>query len=407
MKKYKISLIAFLLILLSVQACSNDSLINSTQNKGTVRAEDIRAEYEYYLKEVKRLPKTVIDSELSKIKYDVSFYKVTYDATDPFGATKRLSGLVGIPNLSKEDKSKLFSIVSIQHGTLVYEAQAPSNIKFEKGKLTRDALTILSAAHTNGYIVVMPDYFGYGSDEENVHYYETGTSLAEATRKLIEAIPDLAKEKSVNIDLSKLFLFGYSEGGFATMSTLKSFSEHPTSYKNIITVSGAGAYDKVATAKHVTSQKGGNSPQFTASYLWVLLTYNSVYGINRDLHQMLLPAIVPKVKKYVGTDKIMQSQNIPSDPSKIFAPLFVEGLIKETDNDYIKALMDNNVSDFDALGSVILVHGMQDTWVPTFNTDSAFVRLQKRGVDVKTKYIEGGTHSSSYTGFIMKALETL
>ncbi len=94
-------------------------------------------------------------------------------------------------------------------------------------------------------------------------------------------------------------------------------------------------------------------------------------------------------------------------PQKLFPPEFVKGIVERTDNAFMKALEDNDVSDFNALGKVELVHGTKDTWVPTFNTDSAFIRLQKREVDVDKYLYDGGTHSTTYPVFVLKALSKL
>jgi len=409
MKKY-ISYFTVTLIALSILSCSardNTSPIKSEKNIKTIKADEIRKSYGDYLKSKMQVSDSVLEAELRRIKYDVVFTKVTYEAIDPFGETKTLSGLIGYPVLPAGEKDKQLSIVSIQHGTLSYESEAPSLNKFKDVGSLGNALSLIPPTLTEGYIVVVPDYFGYGADEKNIHYYEVRPSLAEATRKLIEAIPAFAKEKSLNTSPDKLYLFGYSEGGFATMSTLKSFSENSGGFTNITTVAGAGAYDKVATATHVIQQTSGEAPHFTASYLWVLTTYNNVYGINRDLNLLVQPGIEPVAKEYIGTDKIMQSNKIPSAPSQAFNPAFVEGIVKQTDKAYMNALNDNNVSDFNAIGSVELVHGTNDTWVPTFNTDSAFIRLQHKGVNVNKYLYEGGTHSSTYPVFVLRALRKL
>jgi len=409
MRKY-FSYLLISLFILPITACEakgQSSLIKSEKKIRTIKADDIRKNYRDYAVKSMQVSGSTADAELAKIKYNVTFSKVTYEATDPFGNVKILSGLIGYPNLPDNEKNKTLTIVSVQHGTLSSESGAPSLNTFKEAGKIRDGLTLIPPAHENGYIIVIPDYFGYGSDEKDIHYYEVRSSLAEATRKLIEAVPSFAKEKSLQVDTTKLYLFGYSEGGFATMSTLKSFSENPSSYKDIITVAGAGAYDKVATATHVIQQTQGVSQSFTASYLWVMLSYNNVYGINRDLNRLVQPEMIPIVNKYIGTDKIMQADKIPSAPSKAFSSEFVKGIVDKTDSQFMSVLEDNNVSDFNALGKVELIHGTKDTWVPTFNTDSAFIRLQKRGVDVNKYLYNDGTHSTTYSIFVLKALSKL
>lgn len=91
MKSFIIRVIILLLLTMPIAACDNSSRIKSIKSGATVKAQDIRADYGYYLKEIKRFPESVVNKELAKIKYDVSFYKVTYDATDPFGEIKTLS----------------------------------------------------------------------------------------------------------------------------------------------------------------------------------------------------------------------------------------------------------------------------------------------------------------------------
>ncbi len=262
MKKYVPYLIATLFVFsISCESASKPSLIKSEKNVRTIKADDIKKSYKEYAINYLKVSESRVNEELAKIKYDITFCKVTYEAVDPSGNTKILSGLIGYPNLPDNEKEKPLTIVSVQHGTLFSESEAPSFNTFKDAGTLRDALTLIPPAHENGYIIVVPDYFGYGSDEKDIHYYEVRPSLAEAARKLIEAIPSFTKDKSLHTDTSRLFLFGYSEGGFATMSTLKSFSENRSNFTDIITVAGgAGAYDKVATATHVIQQTTGDSP---------------------------------------------------------------------------------------------------------------------------------------------------
>lgn len=404
-------------LLVSSYACSDDNNDNKANNSfspayetlviDTLKAEEIKGYYKTFLEQTKGFSGVDADAELAKIKYDVVFTAVKYQGVDPFGKTRTLSGLVGYPILpaSKTKKvEKALRVASIQHGTLFSESQAPSKSSFKAVNPIRDILTIVIPAHENGYVLVMPDYFGYGADEAEAHYYEHRPTLAAASRDLINAIPEYAAKKSLKINTDKLFLLGYSEGGFATMSTLKSFSENASQYKDFVTVAGAGAYDKEVTATRIVGQKTGDSPTFTASYAWVLLTYNSAYKIDRDLDKLFQPAVLPEIKGYVGNDLIMQTQTLPLEPVNVFLADFAKGLVDKTDKPYMEALRDNNVSDFDAKGSLDLIHGSADTWVPTYNTDSAYVRLQKRGIKVEKTIVPNGTHSSTYPFFAIKAL---
>lgn len=381
------------------------------QTVDTVSVETIRGYYESFLKTIPGFSSAEIRSELSKIKYDVIFSVVEYEVSDPFGKTKTLSGLVGYPVLPVSKTEKMqpkFRIASFQHGTIALESQAPTKIALEGDNRQMGILPLVVPAHENGYVIVMPDYFGYGNDEKNSHYYEHRSSLAGASRSLIEDLPGYLNRKGIRVDFDNLFLFGYSEGGFATMSTLKSFSEATNSqFKNFTTIAGAGAYDKVSTALDVVQRTTPNPPSFICSYIWVLLTYNSVYKINRELDQMFQSGVVPEIRRYVGNDSIMSNHTLPTEPVNVFNANFVKELVAGTDTLFMKTLVDNNVSDFDAKGKLTLIHGDADTYVPTFNTDSAFVRLQKRGVDVQKIIVPNGTHSTTYPFFMLEVAKHL
>ena len=127
MKNFINKLISCFLLPLLVISCninSQSSLIKSENTIKTIKADVIRENYRQYLKNSLKLSDSVLTDELRKIKYDITFTKVTYEATDPFGKTKILSGLIGYPVLPAGDKDKQLSIVSIQHGTLFDESDA-------------------------------------------------------------------------------------------------------------------------------------------------------------------------------------------------------------------------------------------------------------------------------------------
>lgn len=365
---------------------------------------------------VKAFYSTILDAQgasqtesayvLSKIKYDVVLAKVEYKAKDPFGVEKTLSGLVAYPVLSDAEKAKNLSVVSIQHGTLTYPTQAPSNINLASLGI-RDGLGIVSAAHEKGYISVQPDFFGYGTDENNLHYYEHAQSLADATREMIEAIPAYADKKNLNLSYDKLYLFGYSEGGSASVATLKSFSEERSDFKDYVTVAGSGAYDKPATAVYILQQTTGDSPQFSASYAWVGLTYNLVYKINKDLDKLYASAVVPEISNYVGNNRIMTTQLLPAAPAEVFNSDFVAGMVDGSEKEFVAAFKANDISDFQAKGEINLVYGTKDTWVPPFNTINFAANLSKRGITANVTVAEGGTHATTYLNFAFVAVSKL
>lgn len=409
--KLKFNFPFYLLFFILFFSCNSDndgSIKHSIEGSSvidTLKADVIKGYYTQFLK-IMNTPDEQITEALKAIQYDVVFAKIEYIARDPFGKEKILSGVATYPVLSNEESSKALTPISLQHGTIAYAKNAPSKVKLANLSLT-DILSFLPSALTKGYMVIQPDYFGYGSDETNPHYYELRSSLANATRGLIEVLPNYAKQQKLTINYDKLMLCGYSEGGFATLSTLKSLSEHASRFNTYVTVAGAGAYDKVATATEVLQQTNSLSSLFTASYSWVVLTYNSTYRINYKLNELFTSPVAKEMEKYTDNNLIMQTQTLPAAPSEVFSADFVKGIVDKSDKPFILALGDNNVSDFNAKGEVYLIHGDNDTWVPTFNTKLATERLKKRGVNVTEILYPGGDHESTYPVFLAYVIAKL
>lgn len=416
MKFFKNTILILSLLILTY-ACSDDNDHSTIINKSntiptrvvdTLSVDQIKQYYTHYLTQMQALVPTInIEAELAKVKYPVAFKTIQYTGTDPFGRQKILSGLVGYPILSDEEKDKPLEIASLQHGTLTSASQAPSLNTLTQINTVRDILMLVLPSLDKGYILTMPDYFGYGSDQHNLHYYEHRSSLAQATRGMIETMPTFAQQESLTINTDTLYLLGYSEGGFATISTLKSFSENPSTFRNYVTIAGAGAYDKVKTATDIVKQVIGADVKFIASYSWVLLTYNNVYKLNRPLKELFQEEVITKLQNYLDNNKIMTALDLPTQPIKVFSQAFARHLADKTDVDFINILKDNTVSNFDAKGSVSLIHGSDDAWVPTFNTDTIYAHLLQRGVDVKKTIIPQGTHATTYAFFALEALNKM
>ena len=123
-------------------------------------------------------------------------------------------------------------IVSYQHGTQVYRYSAPSRFNANPlallaspdlvGGLQNYAECLTGALMASaGYIVVMPDYPGFGDSAEPHPYVHL--SLGDSVRRMVacaEAV--LSGPFAAARPNGRLYLIGYSEGGFATMAAARS-----------------------------------------------------------------------------------------------------------------------------------------------------------------------------------------
>ncbi len=207
----------------------------------------------------------------SFLRNGVKGYRITYKTKNTDGKEITASGALILPVTDQP-----VSMVSVQHGTITNDDQAPSN--FKDGA---DA-SLNSLFSSLGYIISAPDYIGYGASKDLPHPSEHRASLASASLDMLRAAKEFLKEQNAVKWNNKLYIAGYSEGGFASMSLQKKIEEEASSEFDLRASSlGAGAYDKTAFMKYLINTKTHGIVGYNRSYLWVTLTYDRIYGLNR------------------------------------------------------------------------------------------------------------------------------
>ena len=166
-------------------------------------------------------------------RYSVSSYRLNYVTTDKNGAKVTASGLVSVPVKAAGARSP---VLSYQHASTFRNNQAPS-IKVEA---VEPPLVLASL----GYIVVSPDYVGFGASYGVEHPYLTSSPSSRAVIDMLSAAQTWRRQAGV-VDNGQLFLAGYSEGGYATMATHRAIHQQGGELKTQLqaAVPGAGPYD--------------------------------------------------------------------------------------------------------------------------------------------------------------------
>lgn len=323
-------------------------------------------------------------------KYNVKVYKVTYKTTNTDGTAITASGALLMP---VTDQS--VSMISVQHGTITTDDDAPSN--FQSGS---EAATFGSVFGAMGYIISYPDYIGYGASKDLPHPYEHRASLASSTLDMLRAAKELLKQQTDVKWNEKLYVAGYSEGGYATMCLQKKIEEEASSEFNLKASScGAGAYDKTAFMKYVINSSVNTVASYNSLYLWVMLTYDRIYKLNKPKTYYFKDPYAAQIEKLGIANPINVSFNTILNDS------FKTAVNTGTDTGFITAIGDNDVYDWKPNTPTRLFHGDADPLVFYFNSVNAEAAMKKRGAaDVVLITIPGGTHSSSITTFLAGTL---
>lgn len=148
--------------------------------------------------------------EYPESKNAVKLYRVRYHSVIPELDNRPTvaSGLIAVP-VSKADD---YPLLSYQHGTTFGRSTCPSQP--ENSYETR---LMIARFAGNGYVVIAPDYFGKGVSTE-LDSYSVRDSTRQACLDMLIASRQVLSDLKIRTD--KLFLTGWSQGGWATMAFL-------------------------------------------------------------------------------------------------------------------------------------------------------------------------------------------
>ena len=274
-KKYTFSRYSLTIIIIVslfvTEGCKKESTIVEPQNEVLVSYNKI---LNYNIETIKQqigafqglYPEAV--SIVNNTAYGVDVYKVTYKSVYR-GESVLASGLVCLPQTSGT-----FPIISFQNGTNTSKAECPSE------NPTSYYYSLMEYMAGNGYIIAFPDYIGFGASAKYLHPYYERETTDNAVIDMLRACHELLTEKDIQVKSSgEHFLMGYSQGGWATLSALKSIEAN---YKTTIPVKatscGAGAYDMTAMSTYVLSQQIFPGPLYLPYFIYS----QQLFGVHSD-----------------------------------------------------------------------------------------------------------------------------
>ena len=340
------------------------------------------------------------DIDPNLLQYDVDIYKVTYK-TAYKDSEIHASGLVLLPRTT----GTAMPMIGFQHGTIVKQADAPSVQQKES-----EQVTSYSALASMGFITVVPDMIGFGASKDIFHPYYVEEPTARAVTDMLHAAVALAKEKQLQFD-SRVFLAGYSQGGYGTLATHKALEAEPQEgFEVIASFPGAGGYDVKAMQDYLFGLSTYSDPYYIA---YVAMSYESYYGNDNIVDNFFdepyaskIPTLfdgfnsgsqineqlVDKVPALMKDDVL---QNINTDPKYQF--------LRED-------FQENSLVDWAPSAPVYFYHGDADITVPLENTQLTYDKLISNGAspdDIHIVVFPGGDHNTSVAPYIVAVVKKL
>ena len=331
-----------------------------------------------------------IEGVESYLEYDVDIYQVTYK-TEYLGEEITASGIVTFP--ATEDAVPM---LSFQHGTIAAHREAPTQDQ-------SGTYYLLSGMASAGYILLIPDFIGFGSSDDVLHpYYHaelTGSSIVD----MLEAARELAIVEGYNFN-GDVFLAGYSEGGYATMAAHKMMEENPVPEMELVaSAPSSGGYDVKGMQEYFFGLESYHQPFFLA---YVALSYKTAYNWSEPLSIFFNEPYASNIPTYF--DGSLSGSQINAQLTTTIADYvnadFLNGV--DTDATYSKivdAFEENSLDNWVPTKRMMMYHGTDDITVPYQNSVDTYENFINLGADpsvVTFTDIPGATHGSGAIPYI-------
>lgn len=330
------------------------------------------------------------------VRFPIDFYRVRYMSRHPANDEPiEASGAIAIPR----GVTCAMPLASYQHGTVAAKSNVPSFNNYESniGKIFAGS----------GYVVCMPDYIGLGSSP-GLHPYVHARSEADAALDLLRAARVL--QDSLNFNLNdQLFIFGYSQGGHATMALHKEIEEqYSTEFQVTLSAPMSGPYDLSGVQAEVIIQ---NEAYPTPGYLpYVVFGYQSVYGnFYEEVSDIFIPpydtSLLPLFDGTVSMGDINAA--VPSIPNSILVPSQLEDFITNPNNPLRTTLALNDVYDWTPQAPLRIMYCNGDDQVAYLNSVKAYDKFVENGVEDVEYYDFGPFNHNGCVQFCLLAAYSL
>ena len=331
------------------------------------------------------------------IESDVTIYKITYK-TDYLDSEINASGLVCLPDAPGE-----YPILCFQNGTNTLHSGAPS-VNYNDG-----LFSVLEGVASMGFIVVIPDYLGFGESDNIDHPYLHKESTVTSILDMIRASKEFAEEEeTLALPNDDLFILGYSQGGWATLALQEAIEQNYSSEFNLVaSACGAGPYNISSLNSYVLSQTEYPMPYFLAYAMKGLRSTGNITNTYSDIFNSEYASKIDQLfdGNHSG-DEINAA--LTTNISELFTSAYRTGY--DTDGQYASvrtAFENNSISAWQVSTPTRLYHGNQDEYIPVSISEEILADFRELGVSeskLQMFTLDGYDHSGGIIPTGVKAV---
>ncbi|MCR4665041.1 MAG: prolyl oligopeptidase family serine peptidase [Paludibacteraceae bacterium] len=323
----------------------------------------------------------------------------TYLSDDGEGNKIPLSGAVYYPK-----RGRIKGIIVSCHYTVCADYEVPSQTCFIDAWIA-----------TKGYVLIMPDYMGYGSSSEYVHPYFQGEMTGRHVTDMILAVRSFLADRKIQVESPEIILTGYSQGAHAVMHTLRMIEDKET-YKEYTDaqirikkcMTGGGMYSvsdfyekcceenyvpiPCAVPMLVLGMNVGRKNAFDPEYFFTDLTLN-----NYEEWILSKRYSLDQINEMIGTGHL----------STVLKNKAFSGLSDESKAFNAELRRHDVPSDFAPEAPLWIFHSRNDDVVDFSQAELLREHLEQSGVEAEYDFGDYGVHGLGYVRFLMKVYSKL
>jgi dienelactone hydrolase len=240
-------------------------------------------------------------------KCSVVVYQLRYGTIGARGEPTTASGALMIPTGSDATCQGPRPIVLYAHGKRNFSS---FNIADLSGQTNYEGLLLALALAGEGYIVIAPNYAGYDTSTLGYHPFlnadQQSSDMMDALAAAHVALPS-----TNTVDNQKLFVTGYSEGGFVAMATHRALQTAGIPVTASAPMSGPYALSAFADAMFMGQVGAGAVEELVMLVSSYQHAYGNLYSSPTDLFEAKYAAADTLLPGTTGVDSLVAQGQLP------------------------------------------------------------------------------------------------
>jgi pimeloyl-ACP methyl ester carboxylesterase len=237
-----------------------------------------------------------------------------------------------------------------------------------------------------GFVVVIPDYPGFGASVQIPHPYMIAEPTVTSVIDMLRALNESGESEFPGISIKdEYYLLGYSQGGWATLAIHKTMEQDlPDEFNLVASVCGAGPYNMYNLFLGMVNATTYPMPSYLG---YIINAYSYYHQFTNPVSDILNEPYAGRLSSlYTGTLTTDQINNqLNTSISDLMKEEFLSGFVASASYSSVReALINNSISPWNSEKPLLFVHGEGDTHVSVTATETMYDGMINAGTSSTT-----------------------